>query len=65
MNCYDMRCKLYLIALMIHRETVGANSTFEKSFQVMPLLANNKEKKGLAVDGRLKDEDTNLASTTL
>ncbi|KAF6725374.1 Arrestin-C [Oryzias melastigma] len=46
-------------------ETVGANSTFEKSFQVMPLLANNKEKKGLAVDGRLKDEDTNLASTTL
>lgn len=48
-----------------HRETVNANSTFEKSFQVTPLLANNKEKRGLAVDGRLKDEDTSLASTTL
>ncbi|XP_070692512.1 arrestin 3b, retinal (X-arrestin), partial [Pempheris klunzingeri] len=46
-------------------ETINANSTFEKSFRVIPLLANNKEKRGLAVDGRLKDEDTHLASTTL
>ncbi|XP_013860510.1 arrestin 3b, retinal (X-arrestin) isoform X1 [Austrofundulus limnaeus] len=46
-------------------ETVGANSTFEKSFQVTPLLASNKDKRGIAIDGRLKDEDTNLASTTL
>ncbi|KAM9376197.1 arrestin 3b, retinal (X-arrestin) [Pholidichthys leucotaenia] len=46
-------------------ETVNANSTLEKTFEIIPLLANNKEKRGLAVDGRLKDEDTNLASTTL
>uniref|UniRef100_A0A3B4ZJG6 Arrestin-C n=1 Tax=Stegastes partitus TaxID=144197 RepID=A0A3B4ZJG6_9TELE len=46
-------------------ETVNANSTFEKTLQIIPLLSNNKEKRGLAVDGRLKDEDTNLASTTL
>ncbi|XP_077387286.1 arrestin 3b, retinal (X-arrestin) [Festucalex cinctus] len=46
-------------------ETINGNSTFEKSFQVTPLLANNKEKRGLSVDGRLKYEDTNLASTTL
>uniref|UniRef100_A0A3Q3EVL2 Arrestin-C n=1 Tax=Labrus bergylta TaxID=56723 RepID=A0A3Q3EVL2_9LABR len=46
-------------------ETVNANSTFEKAFQITPMLASNKEKRGLAVDGRLKDEDTNLASTTL
>lgn len=46
-------------------ETINATSTFEKSFQVTPLLSNNKEKRGLGVDGRLKDEDTNLASTTL
>ncbi|KAM3867026.1 arrestin 3b, retinal (X-arrestin) [Diretmus argenteus] len=46
-------------------ETINANSTFEKNFQVSPLLANNKEKRGIAVDGRLKYEDTNLASTTL
>uniref|UniRef100_A0A3Q2XSK1 Arrestin-C n=1 Tax=Hippocampus comes TaxID=109280 RepID=A0A3Q2XSK1_HIPCM len=45
-------------------ETINANSTFEKTFRVTPLLANNKEKRGLSVDGRLKDEDTNLASTT-
>uniref|UniRef100_A0A3P8SGN1 Arrestin-C n=1 Tax=Amphiprion percula TaxID=161767 RepID=A0A3P8SGN1_AMPPE len=46
-------------------ETVNANSTLDKSFQITPLLSNNKEKRGLAVDGRLKDGDTNLASTTL
>ncbi|XP_071381344.1 arrestin-C-like, partial [Centroberyx affinis] len=46
-------------------ETINANSTFEKSFRLIPLLANNTEKRGLAVDGRLKDGDTNLASTTL
>ncbi|XP_056323497.1 arrestin 3a, retinal (X-arrestin) [Danio aesculapii] len=46
-------------------ETVEANSSFEKSLDIIPLLANNKEKRGLALDGRLKDEDTNLASTTI
>lgn len=46
-------------------ETVNPNSTLEKSLQITPLLANNKEKRGLSVDGRLKDEDTHLASTTL
>ncbi|XP_039669144.1 arrestin 3b, retinal (X-arrestin) [Perca fluviatilis] len=46
-------------------ETINANATLEKSFQITPLLANNKEKQGLSVDGRLKDEDTHLASTTL
>uniref|UniRef100_A0A8C7G597 Arrestin-C n=1 Tax=Oncorhynchus kisutch TaxID=8019 RepID=A0A8C7G597_ONCKI len=39
--------------------------TEEFTFTVIPLLSNNKEKRGLAVDGRLKDEDTNLASTTI
>uniref|UniRef100_A0A8D0CLT0 Arrestin-C n=1 Tax=Scleropages formosus TaxID=113540 RepID=A0A8D0CLT0_SCLFO len=46
-------------------DQVNGNSTFEKAYQVTPLLANNKEKRGLALDGKLKDEDTNLASTTL
>lgn len=55
----------FLYFIIIHRETINANSTLEKSFQITPLLANNKEKRGLSVDGRLKDEDTNLASTTL
>ena len=36
-----------------------------KVYAVTPLLANNKDKWGLALDGQLKDEDTNLASSTL
>uniref|UniRef100_A0A4W5NK69 Arrestin-C n=1 Tax=Hucho hucho TaxID=62062 RepID=A0A4W5NK69_9TELE len=46
-------------------EEIKGESTLEKTFTVIPLLSNNKEKRGLAVDGRLKDEDTNLASTTI
>ncbi|UYV65914.1 ARRB1 [Cordylochernes scorpioides] len=30
-----------------------------------PLLANNKDKRGLALDGQLKHDDTNLASSTM
>ena len=47
------------------RETVEANSTFEKSLSITPSLSDNKEKTNLALDGRLKDEDTNLASSTV
>ncbi|XP_029029379.1 arrestin 3a, retinal (X-arrestin) [Betta splendens] len=46
-------------------ETVEAGSTYENTLSIIPLLADNKEKRGLALDGRLKDEDTNLASTTM
>ena len=37
----------------------------KKVYQLTPLLANNKDKWGLALDGQLKHEDTNLASSTL
>ncbi|XP_017276941.1 arrestin 3a, retinal (X-arrestin) [Kryptolebias marmoratus] len=46
-------------------ETVESNSTFEKTLSITPNLSDNKEKRGLALDGRLRDEDTNLASTTV
>ncbi|XP_066496015.1 arrestin-C [Tiliqua scincoides] len=46
-------------------ENVAANSTFSKSYSVTPTLCNNREKRGLALDGKLKHEDTNLASTTM
>ncbi|KAJ6663187.1 hypothetical protein lerEdw1_010323 [Lerista edwardsae] len=47
-------------------ENVGANSTFSKSYSVTPTLSSsNREKRGLALDGKLKHEDTNLASTTM
>ncbi|KTG35910.1 hypothetical protein cypCar_00008240 [Cyprinus carpio] len=48
-----------------NRDQINANSTFEKEYRVTPLLANNKEKRGLSLDGKLKDEDTNLASSTI
>lgn len=46
-------------------ENVAANSTFSKTYSVTPTLSTNREKRGLALDGKLKHEDTNLASTTM
>ncbi|XP_068103744.1 arrestin-C isoform X2 [Hyperolius riggenbachi] len=46
-------------------DTVAGNSSFSRSYAVTPLLANNKEKRGLALDGKLKHGDTNLASSTV
>ena len=38
---------------------------FCKVFYLTPLLSNNRDKRGLALDGKLKHEDTNLASSTM
>ncbi|NXN24636.1 ARRC protein, partial [Nycticryphes semicollaris] len=46
-------------------DNVAANSTFSKTYSVTPMLSANREKRGLALDGKLKHEDTNLASTTI
>ncbi|XP_042355497.1 arrestin 3a, retinal (X-arrestin) [Plectropomus leopardus] len=46
-------------------ETVESGGTYENTLTITPVLSENKEKRGLALDGRLKDEDTNLASTTM
>lgn len=43
---------------------VGPGSTLSKIYSLCPLLAKNKDKRGLALDGQLKHEDTNLASST-
>lgn len=51
--------------LSTSRDQVNGQTTFEKEYVVTPLLANNKEKHGLALDGKLKDEDTNLASSSM
>lgn len=44
---------------------VGPGSTLSKVYYLQPLLADNKDKRGLALDGQIKHEDTNLASSTL
>lgn len=43
--------------------TPGAN--FTKTFFMVPLASSNKDRRGIALDGHLKDEDVNLASATL
>lgn len=35
-----------------------------KVYRLCPLLSKNKDKRGLALNGQLKHEDTNLASST-
>ena len=52
--------------IMLDRDNpVGPGFTMSKVFNVRPLLKNNKFQRGLALDGQLKHEDTNLASSTL
>uniref|UniRef100_A0A8C9TNC6 Beta-arrestin-1 n=1 Tax=Scleropages formosus TaxID=113540 RepID=A0A8C9TNC6_SCLFO len=46
-------------------DIVAPSATFCKVYTLTPFLANNREKRGLALDGKLKHEDTNLASSTL
>lgn len=53
------------LCVILRRETVEPNGTYDNTLTITPLLNENKEKRGLALDGRLKDEDTNLASTTM
>ena len=47
------------------RMPVGPSQTLTKVYTVTPLLSENKDKRGLALDGKLKHEDTNLASSTM
>uniref|UniRef100_A0A4W5MB52 Arrestin beta 2 n=1 Tax=Hucho hucho TaxID=62062 RepID=A0A4W5MB52_9TELE len=46
-------------------DQVSPSSTFCKVYTLTPTLTNNREKRGLALDGKLKHEDTNLASSTI
>eukprot|EP00057_Strongylocentrotus_purpuratus_P033816 XP_792895.3 PREDICTED: beta-arrestin-1 [Strongylocentrotus purpuratus] len=43
---------------------IKPSQVLTKVFKVTPLLENNRDKRGLALDGKLKHEDTNLASST-
>lgn len=43
--------------------TPGAN--FSKDFYLVPLASSNKDRRGIALDGHLKDDDVNLASSTM
>ncbi|XP_034934738.1 arrestin homolog [Chelonus insularis] len=43
--------------------TPGAN--FTKQFYLVPLASSNKDRRGIALDGHLKEDDVNLASSTM
>lgn len=47
------------------RDSVSPGATMQKDYVLMPLLANNRERRGIALDGKLKHEDTNLASSSM
>uniref|UniRef100_A0A8C5H6P6 S-arrestin n=1 Tax=Gouania willdenowi TaxID=441366 RepID=A0A8C5H6P6_GOUWI len=46
-------------------DSVAAGASLEKVYTMLPLLANNRERRGIVLDGKLKHEDTNLASTSI
>lgn len=53
------------VAQLEQDDQVSPSSTFCKVYTITPLLSDNREKRGLALDGKLKHEDTNLASSTM
>lgn len=55
------------VASMETREgcPITPGASFTKTFYMVPLAASNKDRHGIALDGHLKDEDVNLASSTL
>lgn len=66
LSLQHIHCLLFQITLLsVLSDVVAPSSTFCKVFTLTPFLANNREKRGLALDGKLKHEDTNLASSTL
>ncbi|XP_034534534.1 S-antigen; retina and pineal gland (arrestin) a [Notolabrus celidotus] len=46
-------------------DSVPPGATLTKVYALLPLLVNNRERRGIALDGKLKHEDTNLASSTI
>ncbi|KAM6919176.1 S-arrestin a [Xenentodon cancila] len=46
-------------------DSVSPGATLQKVYKLLPLLANNRERRGIVLDGKLKHEDTNLASSSI
>lgn len=44
---------------------IQPGSSLQKTMYLCPLLSNNRHRKGIALDGQVKREESNLASTTL
>ncbi|KAF2896875.1 hypothetical protein ILUMI_09303 [Ignelater luminosus] len=44
---------------------ITPGASFTKTVYLVPLASSNKDRRGIALDGYLRDEDVNLASSTL
>ncbi|XP_050309711.1 arrestin homolog [Anthonomus grandis grandis] len=44
---------------------INPGSSLQKVIHLIPLLTNNKDRRGIALDGQLSKQENNLASTTL
>lgn len=44
---------------------ITPGASFTKVIYLVPLASSNKDRRGVALDGHLRDEDVNLASSTL
>ncbi|XP_028284896.1 arrestin red cell-like [Parambassis ranga] len=53
------------VALVEADDVVSPSSTLCQVYTLTPTLDPNRERRGLALDGKLKHEDTNLASSTI
>uniref|UniRef100_UPI0037E7A335 arrestin red cell-like n=1 Tax=Semicossyphus pulcher TaxID=241346 RepID=UPI0037E7A335 len=53
------------VACVEAEHQVSPSSTSCQVYTLTPMLGTNREKRGLALDGKLKHEDTNLASSTI
>ncbi|XP_067108793.1 S-arrestin a [Osmerus mordax] len=53
------------VALEESGDSVSAGASLQKKYTLVPLLSHNRQRNGVALDGKLKHEDTNLASTTM
>ncbi|XP_076150526.1 S-arrestin a isoform X2 [Alosa pseudoharengus] len=52
------------VAIEDSGDSVDAGGSLDKVYSLLPLLAHNRERRGIALDGKLKHEDTNLASSS-
>ncbi|XP_036393525.1 S-arrestin-like [Megalops cyprinoides] len=53
------------VAIEETSDSVPPSTSLKKVYTLLPLLANNRERRGIALDGKLKHEDTNLASSSM
>ena len=58
-------CECVIVSdhVCVPRDCVPAGTVLRKEYLMHPLL--NQERRGLALDGKLKHQDTNLASSSM